>query len=73
MDDAALYGFDVRGYTVLPGLLDATQLAVLNAEVHIQHARGRRQTCCCCACAAQWQEPRPHDRYAAVADIRLTA
>ena len=33
MDEAALYGFDVRGYTVLPSLLDVGQLAELNAEV----------------------------------------
>ena len=55
MDDAALYGFDVRGYTVLPGLLDAAQLAVLNAEVHIftTDRTPAMQTCCCCrACAA---------------------
>ena len=33
MDAAALYAFDVRGYVVLPAVLDAQLLAVLNAEV----------------------------------------
>ena len=37
MDATSVYSFDVRGYTILPAVLNAEQLAVLNAEVCQNH------------------------------------
>ena len=37
---ADLYAFDVRGCTVLPGVLSAAQLETLNAEVRQSSAAG---------------------------------